>query len=68
VPSYQQGGTQLIYPHFGQLINRVKSFLGIDQFRSFIDHYVNKHPNHNQLIKEELSKLEKEALTLETKE
>jgi hypothetical protein len=55
-------------PHFGQLINRVKSLLGIDQFRFFIEHYVNKHPNHNQLIKEELSKLEKEALTLETKE
>jgi hypothetical protein len=42
--------------------------LGIDQFRTFIDSYINKNPTHNQLIKEELGKLEKEALTLETKE
>jgi hypothetical protein len=31
-----------------------------------IDYYINKHPAHNQLIKEELRKLENEALTLET--
>ena len=42
--------------------------LGIDQFRVFIDYYINKHPAHNQLIKEELRKLEKEALSLETME
>ncbi len=57
-----------MYPDFGQLIDRIKSLLGIDQFRTFIDHYLNKHPGHNQLIKEELSKLEKEVLILETEE
>jgi len=42
--------------------------LGIDQFRVFIDYYINKYPPHNQLIKEELRKLENEAFSLETME
>jgi hypothetical protein len=58
----------MIYPHFGQLIDRLKSLLGIDQFRQFLDYYINKNPDHNQLIKQELCRLEKEALLLETKE
>lgn len=49
-------------------MDRIKTLLGIDQFRTFIDYYINKHPGHNQLIKEELGKLEKEALILESKE
>ena len=60
--------SHIIYPHFGQLTDRLKSLLGIDQFRHFADFYINKHPNNNQLIKDVLCSLEKEALALETKE
>jgi len=42
--------------------------LGHEDFRVFVDYYVNKIPENSQVIKEELNRLEKEALTLETKE
>ncbi len=61
---YNQGQHNSI----GWLMDRIRAMLGIEQFRLFIDYYVNKEPQNNQLIKEELYRQEKEVLTLEAKE
>ena len=55
------------FPCFSRLLEQVKQVIGPKEFLSFLNTYL-RAPLHTQKLKEEMTRLEREVLNIETTE